>query len=653
MLSKKSYFKPALFGDDLRRFSPIWGCASLALMLFPFVIWMRYQDFVQDTLNSTIGSYSYYSSSYTNGQLNTLASMRLDINEFLLDALCEAAPIAMLLYALVPAMALLNYLYQSRSALGIHALPITRSALFATHYVAGIAMVVLPLLIFCAVTVPLLLYVDALCLPVLGVFCAGVFGLYLFFFSFAIFCGMFTGQLWGVPLFYAIFNAVAALTFVFFVMLAQQFLFGFSSSHLNDTLVRCLTPVWQFSESLWLENINTAGSFTLHGLDTVLRYAIIGLCLSYAAYCIFRWRHLERAGEIVSVQVMRPIFATCLGIYGGFCTLMLYCYAFNMADTGWMFFFLALGCLFGFALGQMLLEKTLAVATLRNAKHLVVVLVLSCVCLACVRFDWLGYTPYLPDADEIESVSISTSLYADNLSIYTYDTTPLTATRTADIALIRNAHAALLADYDESSEMYPSCESTVFTETTDPENPSTALNLGSYTYYNRTTSIDFIYTLKTGQVISRTYYLLATEAELAREGSPLGYLEAYVSGVNASKLLESYRDTVDVSYYLYNANGYAEYGDAERSTKIANDALDAVLVDLAANGSKLSLLRKAYASERVGSITFNIYNPSEVKGNNYEIYFNYGGYFGIELYNGNNATAFVSSTLQEAAQTLG
>lgn len=639
MLSKKFCCKSALLLDDLRRYSPVWVVASLGLLLFPLTVWIQYQNVVRDALAKNVDMSGIGDAALTD--------FAMDANRFLLEILGDVGAVALLIYAVVPAMALLHYLYQSRSALGTHALPVTRTELFVTHYLAGICMILLPLFIFCVVTIPVLLAVGAFWWKTIAVFCIVIFCVYLFFFSFAMFCGMFTGQLLGVPLYYVIFNGIAPLTFLLFVSMAQQFWYGFSTADMQAGLVKALTPVWQFCDVLYLESIVNDGTFALQGMQVVAIYALVGLVFATLAGLVFQRRQLECAGEIVAVGILRPLFAACCGLYGGFCMQMGYSYVFDADETGWLFFFLVLGTVLGGFIGRMLLEKTLAVFNLRNFGQIAVVLVLSCICFSTIRFDLLGYEDYVPELEDIESVSIETGLYADAMRISFYDALVITATTNPDIALLRNAHLALLADYAETGEMYPVTDPAVEVAIVEPLPATTEAAVGEYTYQDRTTYLEIAYTLTSGQVVRRAYYVKVTESEIATAGTPAAYLEEYVNGVDLVELLQSQRNNADAGVSMYQ-DLVQDDGDSytnmyfEENTVQSKAVLDVVIDAIETQDLQASLLRKYYVAEKSGYLSLNFYEKELIAGNTLYTYY---GYLSWDIYPGTEMEAYAIDLL--------
>ena len=96
-------------------------------------------------------------------------------------------------------MAVFSYLYSSRSACMMHALPARREALFVSHYLAGLSFLLLPHLAVYALTVAVEAALGCLELVPLTTWLLTQSGVCLFFYSFAVFCAMFTGNLVALP----------------------------------------------------------------------------------------------------------------------------------------------------------------------------------------------------------------------------------------------------------------------------------------------------------------------------------------------------------------------------------------------------------------------------------------------------------------------
>ena len=111
----------------------------------------------------------------------------------------------------------------------------------------------------------------------------------LFFYSFAVFCAMFTGHVLALPAFYVVLNGLAAGLCWVFSRMAEEFLFGFTSAAWLEKLGVWLTPVLLLSEACHVQYdiiTDAAGNSMLGdpyfaGLGYASLYALIGLVLAY------------------------------------------------------------------------------------------------------------------------------------------------------------------------------------------------------------------------------------------------------------------------------------------------------------------------------------------------------------------------------------
>ena len=162
----------------------------------------------------------------------------------------------------------------------------------------------------------------------------------LFFYSFAVFCAMFTGHILALPAFYIILNFLASILSFIIQGLLSAFLYGFVYSSPLDRLALWLTPFRKLIDVLDVRadaaladtaGPITAGTYTLCGLGYAIIYAVAGLVLACLALLVYRRRHLETAGDIVAVKWVRPIFkygfASCAAVTFGSFLYSIFCYS--------------------------------------------------------------------------------------------------------------------------------------------------------------------------------------------------------------------------------------------------------------------------------------------------------------------------------------
>lgn len=136
-------------------------------------------------------------------------------------------------FGVLVAMAVCSHLYSTRSAHFTAALPPKRTAMFATHYLTGLLWLVVPFLVMAAIAMGIYqfkLQDFAAVFQVFGPGMASSVGVLLFFYSFAVLCGMLTGHLLALPAFYAIFNGLVGGIWTLLTAIFQEFYYGYPGS---------------------------------------------------------------------------------------------------------------------------------------------------------------------------------------------------------------------------------------------------------------------------------------------------------------------------------------------------------------------------------------------------------------------------------------
>ena len=124
MLSKTSfceYFNRTLFRKNMMRFWPLWAAPSFIGALIPLAYLtqlLRWSD--RDLLSALNLTSAYY------------------------EVIAYALPILSLCYAVLVALAVWSYLFNSRSTGMMHTLPIRREGLFLTGVLSGLTMMLIP-----------------------------------------------------------------------------------------------------------------------------------------------------------------------------------------------------------------------------------------------------------------------------------------------------------------------------------------------------------------------------------------------------------------------------------------------------------------------------------------------------------------------------
>lgn len=429
MRSATSYFNGTLYRKTLARFWPLWGLWGVGwLFLCPLRL-----------LNIYFNAYRWRATG---------------AREYLLDEarnlpdLLESGVVLALLFAILCAMAVYGYLYNSRSACWTHALPMRREALFTTQYLAGLSMMLLPLLAAAVLTA----IVEVSFLPMeswgevlsaLLTWLLAQCGLCLFFFSFAAFCAMFTGHILALPAFYGILNGLAAGLWFLVDALMNEFYYGYAGTPGALTVVEYLTPAEILTRAVYWFSGAPDEPAHLSSPGTVAVYAAVGVALALFSLYVYRRRHVETAGDVVAVAVVRPLFKYGVSFCAGLAFGM-----FTAAFFGWSDLPILIPCILvwtvvGYFAAEMLLKKSFRVLKAWKGGA-VMTAVMLLLCLACLA-DVFGVVNRVPAAAQVRSVRVEIDMG------YPYDggrTLSADLTDTVQIEKILALHRAIVDNRD-------------------------------------------------------------------------------------------------------------------------------------------------------------------------------------------------------------
>ena len=493
MRSATSYFNFTLFRKNLSRFWPIWGLYGLIwLVLLPIGL-------------------------LTDGDYLTLARARLIPLQYL-DGMSTALFLAAG-FGILCAMAVFSYLYSSRSVGLLHALPMRREGLFLTNYLSGLAFLVLPNLAVFFLSLLVEAAFGVLVFSSLFVWLVTACFYCLFFYSFAVFCAMFTGHILALPAFYGILNfLVMGLCFLVNDM-AQRFLFGFTGAAWMETLGLYLTPVAYLASGVRVSYYDgPAPSYDqvafLSGLGRVFLVGLIGLVLAALALAVYRRRQLETAGDVVSVAWVRPVFR-----YGvAFCCAIALGNLFDsifdrlLPDGAWtLLFWMLLWGAFGCFVAVMLLRKTFWVFK-SSWKGCCVFLACLAAAMCLMELDGFGFESRVPDPARVQTA------YVVNVRTCPSDDAGwvrLTADDPETIALVTQLHRQIVSEkarLEDDRNVY------VSDYTTDAD--------GVDVQTEDWKDVRLSYVMTDGDVMYRDYTVPVTGEELAEEGSISALLQA-------------------------------------------------------------------------------------------------------------------------------
>ena len=392
MPSKRSFFNRTLFRRNLSHSWPLWGLLSAAGAMVPLYILLELLNIPRRSL--TFPPEEFASALY--------------------NAVTLFAPGFTAAYAILCAMLVWGYLYNSRSIGLFHALPVDRTCLFVTNTLSGLTMLLIPY----AVT-GFLGCLLAVCwgffhlTAVLNTILAVIF-LSVTFFGMATLCAMLTGNIFALPALYLLLNFLSPLLESLIFNIAQQFLVGINSEAFRFNV---LSPIVQIYSRFTARYTRFTGegdpTVSLHGLWVPALYALAGLGMLALAWFLYRKRHSERAGDVVAFRWLRPVFRYGVALLGGLTIgRLLYFFLWenlfqkgSYADILPFFVCTALGGLLGCYAASMLLEKSRRVFRGSLPGAAIVCAGAAVLCLL-VSMDVFGAERRVPDLEDVESVRL-------------------------------------------------------------------------------------------------------------------------------------------------------------------------------------------------------------------------------------------------------
>ena len=506
MRSKTSCFNGTLFRKNLSRHWPLWGLASFGGAMFPLAMLL---ELLHD-------GFRFWSP--------------LETRQAYYTVLSYGVPVISIVYAILCAMAVWNYLYNARNVGMMHTLPIRREGLFVTNVLSGLTMMAIPY----AVTGVLLVLVTMLFggFEPVGVLVTvlGVMGESLFFFGLATFCAFIVGNVFMLPALYGLMNFIAVLTDFMVNLLAQGFCFGLNSSYSGTVewlspvvyLIQKISPNSTY-ETQWVTDrlggqryeTNVLTSVTLENGWLIAAYAAAGAALLGLAWLLYRRRRSESAGDVVAVGWMKPVFrygcAVYAAILGG---RLLYALLWESFQSGRYFTVLPMilcmiaGGAIGYYAASMLLAKTPRVFKTTWKGMLAVALGCAALCGA-MKCDLFGVVRRVPAPDSVKLVNV----YAAGSNYYL---TP--GKDDALIEKVRTLHQTIIDDKDyimstaEGRSVYMETEEGSYTIGA-PASEIVSTSVSSFA----NTSVRFTYTLNSGLKVERRYNLYLTQNRMDQE----------------------------------------------------------------------------------------------------------------------------------------
>lgn len=333
----------------------------------------------------------------------------------LCSLLAYGMPAITCIYALLTAITLFGDLFVPRMCNALHALPLRRETWFSTHFLAGLAMFLLPNAFVCVVLMTMLDTLWYLALAWLGTLML----LYLFFFGLAVLSVMLTGNRFATALVYALFNFFILEIYWLIAVIIQPSLYGvrFDTSPLfYFSPVVKLSGWYPFTVEHSCPQTNNhiysaLCTYSVQFDGAAWRYlailAVIGIGLAIGALVLYRKRRLESAGDFAAFVPMHwvvPVFGSTV------CGILFTAFA---LDTDLQYAFLLIGVTVGFFLLEMLLQRKMNIFKRSVFLKWGAIILAFVLILVGTATDICGIEDYIPRADKVETVIVVDG-YLDN-----------------------------------------------------------------------------------------------------------------------------------------------------------------------------------------------------------------------------------------------
>ncbi len=391
MKSRTSCCNGAVLKRTIMKGLPLWGAYLLIwLVIMPLVF-------------------------YSNDRWNTA----LELRDHILTMAAHASQLFGAGYGLASACLVFSFLYKSRSANFFGALPLARNQLFANQYLAGLLFAVVPNLIVVLLSLPICLIWGAWLLKDLAIWFVVMTLVYLFYYSFAAMLAMVVGNLPALAGLYAVLNFTAVVVEAVVRELLDYFIYGlhfdgnFALSWASPLFYTVIEGNGCDVKNVWDEVLLKTTDYYFVGWKLVLIMGALGAAFAVIALLLHKYRRMEAAGDVIAVNHLKPVFLYCFTVG---CSLVLgYALAqvlVSRMSIGTRDFIPVLLCMLagafiGYFAGQMMLHKTLRVFRKRHWLNWAITCVAISAVMLCARFDVLGIAHYVPEQEDVLSVTVS------------------------------------------------------------------------------------------------------------------------------------------------------------------------------------------------------------------------------------------------------
>ena len=407
----KSLFDIVLLREQLKRF---WAIGALAFLFYFLCVLLP-----------------LWGENYNVAAIRMITSILENKNPFviILSVLAPFASVAVIF----------AYMYRKNSAGVMHAMPFTKMQLFATNFLAGYVLIIVPLVVFSVLLLmmPVTFGADHVAYTgssygywvppywvAINVFPNGLMHDEVIN-TLPVVAGFLARAVLSVTFYYILFMTAAMVAgnpiiymlvtgFLQVLVAGLYFLFAIASYYyvdgyvINDVL---LEKIFVYTNPVLLSTQFTNAAYDAAGAAEVaslaplyMSHIVIAVLLLALSVWMYHIRKLERAGDSVVFVPMKNFFIFLLSV-GGMALLGAFLLAL-MKSIAAMYMGLVIGFTIAFFISQMIAEQSFHVFYKYKAlaKHGCVALGIFAVVAVVSRTDITGYARYTPDPSEVQAV---------------------------------------------------------------------------------------------------------------------------------------------------------------------------------------------------------------------------------------------------------
>ncbi len=304
-------------------------------------------------------------------------------------------------FPIIAGMFILNYLNRVNSVSMYHCLPFTRESFYLNGFVSGLIIIAIPMIINALLLFAIMPF-SGVAAPYDALDVLKVCGHYFLFsylqLAICFLVGMFTGNFFAHGAFTVILNFLPIILYYFITAVLEIFLRGFAGE--SDQV---------YDKLLNLPAMKVFDPFDITPL-AVLIYIVSFIIIVFLGIIFYKKRPLEGAGDVIVFKFLKPVFKygfTFCTMIGGYLLL-----AHGRGHSGGILI-AALFAVIGFAAAEMLLTKSLKFW--KNYKGFFVYALICVIMAGVLAADPMGFTNYVPKADEIEKAYVNFDMNSPNV----------------------------------------------------------------------------------------------------------------------------------------------------------------------------------------------------------------------------------------------